>query len=750
MAEPAKRDESHDADMKELREEYQYARDEKAEIREEGARDMRVISGDVWGAMDPDGKTARDEAQRPILSLDEAGQYVNQLVNSIRQNKRGIVVAPQGRGATKGTADFRQNLIRQGEYRSNAQQAYAVMAENAFQRSYGYLRVVPDYVSHDSFDQELRIKAVPNPDMVTEDPADGRTDGADWKFLYFNEQWTRARFRSTFKNAQIISFDQASVIGATDWFSANSVMVAERWRIVGKPRKLLLVQPAALEQAMGRAAVQPMPYTAFEDELEKKPLPPGARVIRDRAVDYPSVKKQIVSGVEVLEERDFPGTSIPFVSCYGKVIYLDEGAGPKKKILSLIRLARDPMMLYCYYRTQQAEMAGMIPKVPVSGYKGQFESHEDDWQKAPHEPLAYIQSNFTTDGWNPNWGPMPLPQRIAYSAGEHLQALELCAEGARRAIQAAVGTSPLPTQAQRRNEKSGVALKTIEDAEQRGSFHFIDHFDDALLRTGQIFCDLIPFYYDTKRDVTVRDEQDQPSVVSINDPGNPEAVNAVDGDHDVTISVGPWEASERETASNFADSLLNSVLLKLMPPPMALKLAALATRLKSVGPIGDEIAEMLSPKQEEGEQQGPTPDQVQQMQQQLQALGAKLQEAEQALQTDKIKVDGQIYIKELDLKFQREKLQQESETKITVAELSAKVDRIALFLEERARLGLQGHEAGLAAMGAVHQQQAAAQGHAQQLEAGAVSHGQQLEASDIDAQRAQEQAAIEAQQGGGA
>jgi hypothetical protein len=97
----------------------------------------------------------------------------------------------------------------------------------------------------------------------------------------------------------------------------------------------------------------------------------------------------------------------------------------------------------------------------------------------------------------------------------------MCAEGARRAIQAAIGASPLPTQAQRHNEKSGVALKQMEDSAQKGSFHFIDHFDAALTRTGQILDELIPHYYDAARDVTVRKPDDQPAVMRINDPRIP-------------------------------------------------------------------------------------------------------------------------------------------------------------------------------------------------------------------------------------
>lgn len=757
MAEEAyKGDPSTDQDMVELRQEFTYAQDEKREIREEGAIDMRYISGDCW---EPEDRAAREEASRPVVAPDELNQYVNQLVNGVRQNKRSIKVAPRLTNTNPKTAEFRQNKVRQIEYESNAQQAYAVMFENTAQRSYGYLRVLPERDVR-SFDWELRIKGIPNPDLVTEDPADGRTDGSDWKFLWYREAWTRAAFKRKFPRAKMADFAEiAKITGASSWVNASTIHVAERWFIDPKPRTLLQVQPAPNP---AQPNVFPLPFTRFKDELQKKPLRPGERVLRDREVDYPYVKKQITNGLEILEEVDFPGTSIPFVSCYGKVLFLDGSDGAAKKvILSLIRLGRSPQMLYAYYRTQQAEMAGMVPKVPVNGYKGQFAGMENDWQKAPHEPLAFIESNFTTEGWNPQWGPMPLPQRIAYSAGEHLQALELCAEGARRAIQAAMGISPLPTSAQRRNEKSGVALQTMQDSEQRGSFHFVDHFDDALLRTGTILCDLMPHYYDTARDTTIRDNEDQPAQVRINDPQAEEPIMVSDGDpgdHDVTLSVGPREASEREAASNFADTLIASPLMRFIPPPLALKLTGMAVRLKAVGPIGDQIAELLSPK--EGEAQGPTPQQVEQMQAQIQELTAKLQQAAQALETDqakeqarveieKIKADVQIQLRQMQDSIVLQKAAMDNETKLRVEEMGlrgiamqAEIDAAEAQLNARidgeAQARGQQHEQGMAAMTAEQQAAQAEQGHARQLEAG-----------EIEAQRAAEQAAAEATAQGG-
>jgi hypothetical protein len=292
--------------------------------------------------------------------------------------------------------------------------------------------------------------------------------------------------------------------------------------------------------------------------------------------------------------------------------------------MSMTRLGRNPQMLYAYYRTQQAEMAGMIPKVPVTGYEGQFRGHESEWQKANHEPVAFLQFKGKTEETG-NQTVLPPPTRMAYTGGEQIQALEICAEGARRAIQAAMGTSPLPTQAQRRNEKSGVALKQMDESFQAGSFHFVDHYEQAITRGGVILEDWTPHYYDAARDVTVREPNDNTSIVRINDPNadtfpkTQKAPLMVGAElHDVTLSTGPSNDSEREVANDLSDSLVQNIpmVIQVAGQQAGAKILASSIRLKNVGPLGDEMAEIISPKDDNQA----LPPKVQQQMQQAQKM----------------------------------------------------------------------------------------------------------------------------------
>jgi hypothetical protein len=73
--------------LKDIRERFTYLQEQWRDIREEATTDMRYVSGDPWDERE---KKARKDNNRPCLALDELGQYVNQLINDIRQNKRAV------------------------------------------------------------------------------------------------------------------------------------------------------------------------------------------------------------------------------------------------------------------------------------------------------------------------------------------------------------------------------------------------------------------------------------------------------------------------------------------------------------------------------------------------------------------------------------------------------------------------------------------------------------------------------------
>lgn len=677
-------------DLKELREAFDYDTEQWRPIRDEGKTDIKFVSGDPWSDKD---RKVREDAGRPCLSLDELGQYTNQLINDVRQHKRAIQVAPLGNGANDATARVRADLIRQIEYRSNAQIAYTTGFENTVQRSYGFWQIKARYESPRSHEQELYIDPFVNPDMVTPDSDLQKPDGSDMKRAFVHERWRIKDFKKRWPKAQVQSFSADLAKDAPSWIDEKTIQIAEYWSIEETERNLLLVQGPTGPVAVFFDELKPPAKDAPTESQQKwatkyQPLV-GAAVIKHRAVQYPQVQMRLTNGFEFLTNDEgktvtnWPGRYIPIVCCFGKVLYVNEGGGSKRRILSLVRLARDPYMLYCYYRTCEAELVGMTPKFPYFAYEGQLSDvQEAALGKSLHEPVALIKVKALVDDVPIGTGPLPFPQRQPYDPP--IQALEVGAESARRAIQAAMGMSPLPTQAQRRNEKSGVALKTMEDSAQKGSLHFIDHYEMAITRTGVILDDLLDHYYDAARDVTLRDAAGETRVARINDPNVPdqeeqEPLMLGRGDHDITLSTGPSYDSERELASEFTDSIVQNIqaIAQMSGPQAAAKLFALAIKLKNVGPIGDEMAEIIAPQEQGSPEQLQA--QLEQAKQVIQELQAALAEAKQIIDTDAVKADQQIKIAEAKAN---------TDAQLKMAEFAAKMEGQLRDLEVKLEIEL--------------------------------------------------------------
>ena len=331
------------------------------------------------------------------------------------------------------------------------------------------------------------------------------------------------------------------------------------------------------------------------------------RVARERKVETPRIVQYFTNGVEILDEIPWAGSRIPIISCFGKEVILNEGGRARRMLLSMVRVARDAQMAFNYFVSGQTEVAGQIPKIPFVGYKGQFESDKLTWETLTKVPHTFVQADIVIDGANGQVLPLPQWQPFSPDFGSW----EAVKDSLRRSIQAAMGITPLPTAAQRDNEKSGVALEKINTQESVGSFHFKDNYTGGFLHNmGWQINELIKPIMDTQREApAVKPDGTFSAMQVVGDTSHPAddqgAYNVIgldedhfhtgQGNYGVTISDGPGHQSEREAQSAFVDKILEEWQGLGVPPGVANKVLAKAIRMKDLGPVGDDIADLLDP-----------------------------------------------------------------------------------------------------------------------------------------------------------
>lgn len=710
--------------LQEIKDNFTYAKEAWKDIRDEAKKDMRYVAGDPW---EPAERAKREDpnSRRPCLTFDELTQYVNQLINQVRQNPIAVKVSPKGNGATDKTAEMRQGIIRGIEYKSKAQAAYTNAFENAAQRSYGFFAISTDYVSEKSFDQEIKVRRIPNPDSVLIDPDCKEADCSDMSFAYILDNIPRTKFEDKYPNADIKSFTDEMELELPDWIQKETIQIAEYWKVKTEYRTLMQLD------ANTTAYLDEYPGAKLKGKTLTMPDGGTIEILNSRKCEEKEVCQYITNGVEILEENEWAGKWIPIVAVLGKELWVDKGSGSKRVLMSLIRMARDPFMMYCWLRSNEAEEGSMTPKTPFICYEGQLEGHEDDWARVTKEPLAFLQVKPTIDASTGQV--LPLPERQPFQP--NFAAYEVVCEATRRAIQAAMGISPLPTQAQRHNEKSGIALQKIQSAEQIGSFHFIDNYKRSIEHAGRIYDDLIPKIYDTARDVHIRKPDESQETLKLNQPyeenGEQMHFDTSLGEHEVTISTGPSYDSQREAVADFAETLAST--------PLFPRIADLIIRLRNLGPLGDEMADRVTPP--EFAKDGNPAAKLQQATEQYQMAQKMIAELQRELHDAKIKEQGKVI--DNQYKMELEKLQ--IEAKITIAEITTKAQevqaRLKLEADMQHKLHVSADTIALQEDAQQHEKDLSAQEHGQALEQGQQGHEQALEQGDQAGQQQQDLAA---------
>jgi chromosome segregation ATPase len=184
---------------------------------------------------------------------------------------------------------------------------------------------------------------------------------------------------------------------------------------------------------------------------------------------------------------------------------------------------------------------------------------------------------------------------------------------------------------------------------------------------------------------------------------NGKTLDFTTGRYDVTVSVGPSQQSQREEANEFAETLLQSPAGQ--NPQIAPKLTALITKLKQLGPIGDQIQELLDPQPQQGDPKQ-LQQQLQQSHQMIDQMTQQLHQASQALETKQIEAQRDVQIENLKFAHQKELKLIDQQTQILVNEAKANVTLAMQNMQAqldllKTQLG-QAHDVGMERMQHVH------------------------------------------------
>lgn len=507
--------------------------------------DTRFAMGDSDNGWQWPAEIYRDRSnvnKKPCLTINTTAQHCNQIINNIRQNRPAARVLPVDNGADKKTAEILAGMIRSTQSVSTADTAHDLAAEHAIYGGEGYWRIVTEYESHDSFNQIVLIKAIPNPRLVFVDCYANEPDRADAEWGFIFEDITRTKCEQEHPDLDCSSWGNQDPRG---WVQKDMVRRAEYFWCEYIDDTLYQLENGAV--------------------VLKSDLPDGAKVynkflnvegqmiavLNERATKRKQWKwcKLVGGSDKPIEERDWPGSYLPIITVVGKELNVD-GQIVRKGI---VRDLKDSARMVNYSYSAAVETLALQNKVPYLASAEAIEGFESIWGAANLENRAYLPWNSVDEKGNPI--PMPQRQEPAVMPTAQVQMLQLSTEQMRAASGQQNANFGIKSEAQ-----SGIGIQRLKVQGETATFHFPDNLVRALKYEAKVLIDLYPKVLDTKQVVRMLglDGVDKKAML---DPDLTAAYvestekdiegifNPNVGKYDVTIDTGPSFQTQRQEAS---------------------------------------------------------------------------------------------------------------------------------------------------------------------------------------------------------
>lgn len=684
---------------------------------------------------------------RPCLVVNKLAVPVQQVENEGRSARlEPVVKAKPGAGNEK-TAEIKQGLLRNISVQSDAQAARHWAYGRAVRCGRGYYRVDIGYQNDGDFDLDIMVLLIKNQGSLYLDPFHVMPDGSDATYAFQTEEFPVDEAPRRFKALKTIVDAKAAGSGEftslTDrekaWFTPKgTVRVAEYWEVDESPAW----------RVEGVAQV----FDAMPDsDFLKRAKLVGERPPRMREITQRKVNWYLIGPGTIIARSSWAGRYIPIVQVIGRMTNVDGEVSYK----GVITDAKDSQRIYNFGVSTNVENVALMPRAPYIAAIGQLEKYKAIWAKANQLAFAYLPYDPVTVG--PNLAPPPARNNVS----PDLSGAQMLINQADADIKATTGRYDPSLGAQNQQDRSGKAIRALQQQAEMGSSNYLDSFAMAIRHEGRIELDLFRSVYTEpgrvvrilgeqpgkERDVMlnqpfVRNAQGQPQPAPTGAKAFLEKMKAkvtgqalpepefydmtAGGDEGIVVDVGPSYRTQREENIAFLQGLIEAdpnlaplladIMAEEMGGPMARKVAK---RLRLVNPaLKDDDEDSQIPPEAQAkiaalEQQLQEVTQAaQQMQQVIQTKQIETQgRTEGAVQVAQIKEQGNIARLEAQFNLGRQKVRDDIEAQMVILrETMAGDERLAEFeaaMEKALQDDEQRHEIELAKLkGAMAAQQA--------------------------------------------
>jgi hypothetical protein len=474
---------------------------------------------------------------RPCHTINLLPKFIRQVTGDMRKMRPSIKAVPVDSNGDPETADVLSGMFRYIENRSYAKHVYTTAADSQVCAGIGHWQVTTEYASSTTFNQELRIMGIEDGVAVLWDADSVMPTREDAMHCFVPMDMTLSAFKKRWPDAKADGFDIRTSAAFTDWLSDDYIRVVTYWKKEPVNRTLALMPDGSIDDLTDQ--VKDLPKDQLQAGLDWLAQNKGAR-IEER--DGYKVCRYLMTQGEVLEEYEWKGMHIPIIPAVGEEVRI----GREVYRHGIVRYARDLQRMVNYYASAETEVVALQPKAPWIVTKAMVEKYYDQWENANTDNLPFLEFDVDTKA------PGRAPERIQPPVAS--QAIQLGGTKAAEDMKAVIGIYDANLGA-KSNETSGVAIARRDAQADTGTFVYLDNFNMAIQRTGQIVMDLIPHIYDAQRMIQIIGDDGKPALKEINKPTVTDGIDRVQydvttGSYDVMIEQGPGYATKREQAAD--------------------------------------------------------------------------------------------------------------------------------------------------------------------------------------------------------
>lgn len=504
--------------LKTMRERYERGYEYDEADRAEALRDLEFgILAKQW----PDAiKQDRDADRRPCLVINKLPELVDTIIGGIRSSDATAKLRAKGdAAASRRKTEVAEGLVKAIMTSGDATTASDEAAESAVWCGRGFYRILTGYVDDDSFDQEIFLEPIKERFSVVYDPEAKRYDLSDGNWLFIESSMQKADYEAEYGDKHPVEWNSSTLQG---WKSDKEIRIVEYfWK---EPKRENL-------------------YLLADNQVVREKPEDESLIRRKREVVSYKVMWVKATGESILDgPRQVAGEFIPVVPIWGKEATING----RRHTRGAIRYARDPQQVYNYMRSTEVETVALQPRIPWLLTPKQIDGHKALWDVALKKNLPYLPYNPDPEvpgGMPQRSNPPTVPSGFAQEA-----------QLADADIRGTVGVHA-PSIGEPDQHKSGKAIALLQNKGDLGAFAFIDNVNlRSLKHAVRIIVSMIPYVYDTEREIKIITSDGQASTVLIN--GQPavqgeEPVDLTDCKFEVVIDTGPNYATQRAESMDF-------------------------------------------------------------------------------------------------------------------------------------------------------------------------------------------------------